>query len=69
MVMIIVLAVRLLFCWIELTIRARQRRNDNNKDTMAELGNEDVNSAGCEKKAIVDGGPVQPYCSLSGSPR
>ena len=44
--MIIVLAVRLLFCWIELMIRARQcRHNDtaNNNDMTAELNNaEDV---------------------------
>ena len=45
MMMIIVLAVRLLFCWIELMIRARQRSNKdagNNDNTTAKLSNEDV---------------------------
>ena len=45
MMMIIVLAVRLVFCWIELVIRARQRRNNdtgNNNNATAELSNVDV---------------------------
>jgi hypothetical protein len=43
--MLIVLADRLIFCWTELTTRARQRRNNdtaNNNDTTAELNNADV---------------------------
>ena len=46
MMMIIVLAVRLLFCWVEFTIRARQRRSNDagtSDNTTAELSNEDVN--------------------------
>ena len=41
--MIIVLAVRLIFCWIEQTMRRMQRRNDDTDSTTSvEVGIEDV---------------------------
>ena len=47
--MIIVLVVRLVFCWIELTIRARQRRDNGtgNNNATAELSNAEVSSDEC----------------------
>lgn len=50
--MIIVLAVRLIFCWIELRVERMQRRNDgtDNSTTSAEVGIEDVRSD--EERAV-----------------
>ena len=49
--MIIVLAARLIFCWIELTVRRMQRRNgDTDNTTVAEIGIEDVRSD--DKRAV-----------------